>query len=234
MVPLSRGVVSGTIVAMQLQLLRPAFRRLVGQLIALPFAIEIVAFVVEAAFAAIGLYAGGRLRPGLRIFSALLVAVGAAGSGVLITDVNAFMNTPAGFHLQGGQLIDIQPWRAVFNPSMPTEIAHVPVTAHLAAFLGALWSFSGRNPRAASPGRPRWAVVLAALQFALAVIGYGAAHAPYLLYPQVATAVASTGGVMFSALRAAVIVGVVVLVPARVWPWRFFAPACARDGPRLF
>ena len=132
---LGTGVVSGTIVAMQLQLLWPAFMRLVGQLIAVPFAIEVVAFFIEAVFAAIYLYAGDRLRPGWRIFSALLVAVGAGGSALLITDVNAFMNTPTGFHLVNGRLTDIHPWQAVFNPAMPTEISHVIVTAYLAVAL---------------------------------------------------------------------------------------------------
>jgi cytochrome d ubiquinol oxidase subunit I len=132
---LGTGVVSGTIVALQLQLLWPGFMRLVGEIIALPFAIEVVAFFIEAVFTAIYLYAGDRIRPGLRILTALLVAFGAALSAMLITDVNAFMNTPTGFHLQGGQLIDVQPWRAMLNPAMPTELSHVLATAYLTVAL---------------------------------------------------------------------------------------------------
>lgn len=90
----------------------------------------------------------------------------------------------------------------------------------LAAFLGAISAFNWRNQP--SPGRPRWAVLLTVVQFGLAIMGYGAAHAQYLLFPQVPTAEAFTGSAMFSALLLAVIVGVVVLVPAFIWLWRLF------------
>lgn len=129
------GVASGTIVALLLQLLWPGFMRLAGQVIALPLAIEVFAFFLEAIFTAIYLYAGDRLSPRLRLGSALLVAVGGAGSALLITDVNAFMNTPAGFRLVGGAVVDLHPWRAMFNPAMPTELAHVLATAYLATAL---------------------------------------------------------------------------------------------------
>jgi cytochrome d ubiquinol oxidase subunit I len=132
---LGTGVVSGTIVAVQLQLLWPAFMRLVGQLIALPFAIEVFAFFIEAVFTAAYLYGGDRIPPRGRAAAALAVAVGAGASALLITDVNAFMNTPAGFRLRGGVLTDVRPWRAMLNPAMPTELAHVLVSAYLAVAL---------------------------------------------------------------------------------------------------
>jgi cytochrome d ubiquinol oxidase subunit I len=132
---LGTGVVSGTIVALQLQLLWPAFMRLVGQLIALPFAIEVFAFFIEAVFTAIYLYGGDRIPPAGRVVAALGVAVGAGASALLITDVNAFMNTPAGFRAQAGVLTDVRPWRAMLNPAMPTELSHVLVSAYLAVAL---------------------------------------------------------------------------------------------------
>lgn len=132
---LGTGVVSGTIVAVQLQLLWPPLVRLVGQIIALPFAIEVMAFFLEAIFAAAYLWAGDRLSATARIWAALGVTVGAGFSALLITDVNAFMNTPAGFRVVGGQVADIHPWRAMFNPAMPTELIHVLITAYLAVAL---------------------------------------------------------------------------------------------------
>jgi cytochrome d ubiquinol oxidase subunit II len=94
--------------------------------------------------------------------------------------------------------------------------------ASLAAFLAAISALSWRNPDAPSPGRPRWAVLLVALQLGLADIGYGAAHAPYLLFPQVLTADAFTGQTMFAALLAVVVAGLAVMAPAFVWLWRLF------------
>ncbi len=149
---LGASVASGTIVAVQLQLLWPAFMRLAGQIIALPFAIEVFAFFVEAVFTAIYLYAGDRIRPGLRILSALLVAVGAGASALLITDVNAFMNTPTGFRLQNGRLTDVHPWQAMLSPAMPTETSHVLVTAYLAVAF-ALSAFSAIAWLRGAPGR---------------------------------------------------------------------------------
>lgn len=132
---LATGVVTGTIVAVLLQLLWPAFMRLAGQIIILPFAIEVFAFFVEAVFTVIYLHAGDRIAPRLRILSALLVAVAAGASALLITDANAFMNTPTGFRISGGRLTDIQPWKAMISPAMPSELAHVLVTAYLAVSL---------------------------------------------------------------------------------------------------
>lgn len=144
---LGAGVVSGTIVAVQLSLLWPSFMRLVGQIIALPFAIEVFAFFIEAVFTAIYVLAGDRIRPGWRIFSSFAVAAGAAGSALLITDVNAFMNTPTGFRLHDGIMVDVNPWRAMLSASMPSEIAHVLVTAYMTVgFLMAsfaAWGLSG-------------------------------------------------------------------------------------------
>ncbi len=59
------------------------------------------------------------------------VAIGASMSAVFITIVNAFMNAPQGFDIVDGQLVNIQPFLAMFNPAMPTKVAHVLVTAYM-------------------------------------------------------------------------------------------------------
>ena len=52
-------------------------------------------------------------------------------SAVFITIVNAFMNAPRGFDIVDGELVNIQPFLAMFNPAMPTKVAHVLVTAYM-------------------------------------------------------------------------------------------------------
>jgi cytochrome bd ubiquinol oxidase subunit I len=52
-------------------------------------------------------------------------------SAVFITITNAFMNAPQGFDLVNGQLMSIQPLVAMFNPAMPTKVAHVLVSAFM-------------------------------------------------------------------------------------------------------
>ncbi|MBE3557260.1 MAG: cytochrome ubiquinol oxidase subunit I [Firmicutes bacterium] len=128
---LAVGVVSGTIVAVQLTLLWPRFMQLVGEIISLPFLIEVFAFFIEAVFTAIYLYGGDRLAAWQRILSAGLVSLGAVASAVLITDANAFMNTPVGFTLRDGHVVDAHPWQAFFNPAFPSTAFHVAVSAYM-------------------------------------------------------------------------------------------------------
>jgi cytochrome bd ubiquinol oxidase subunit I len=126
------GSVTGTIVGFQITLLWPGFMALAGKVIALPFAIEIFPFFVEAIFLAIYVYGWNRIRnPWLHWLTSLPIVVAAAASGLLITIVNAFMNSPTGFTLKNGQLVDVDPVAAIFNPSMLDEISHVLVTAYL-------------------------------------------------------------------------------------------------------
>ncbi|MFC0216277.1 cytochrome ubiquinol oxidase subunit I [Paenibacillus chartarius] len=125
------AIPSGTIVGVMLALLWPGFMEIVGQVIALPFQVEIWAFFLEALFMAIYVYAADRLSPVMRIVSVVLVAVGASASAVLITDAHAWMNTPRGFQLVNGQVTDIHPWAAVFNPSFFITSMHVLSTAYL-------------------------------------------------------------------------------------------------------
>lgn len=124
------AIPSGTIVGVMLSLLWPGFMEIVGQVIALPFQIEIWAFFLEALFMSIYVYAADRLPAALRIISVIFVALGATASAVLITDAHAWMNTPQGFRLVNGEVVDVNPWAAVFNPSLPTTATHVLVSAY--------------------------------------------------------------------------------------------------------
>lgn len=125
------AIPSGTIVGVMLALLWPGFMAIVGQVIALPFQIEIWAFFLEALFMAIYVYAADRLTPFMRIVSLVFVALGAGGSAVLITDAHAWMNTPRGFRIENGIVTDIHPWAAVMNPSFFITSLHVLSSAYM-------------------------------------------------------------------------------------------------------
>ncbi|WP_227937988.1 cytochrome ubiquinol oxidase subunit I [Alkalihalobacillus deserti] len=125
------AIPSGTIVAVMLSLLWPGFMEIVGQVIALPFQIEIFAFFLEALFLSIYVYAADRLSPTMRIISVFFVALGATASAVLITDAHAWMNTPRGFDIVDGQIINVQPLAAVFNPSFFVTSLHVVGSAYM-------------------------------------------------------------------------------------------------------
>lgn len=123
------AIPSGTIAGVQLSLLWPGFMAVVGEVIALPFQIEIFAFLLEALFMSIYVYAADRLSAKMRLLSVFLVSVGAAASAILITNVHSFEGTPAGFKIVNGKLTDIDPWAAFFNPGFFVTATHVTFTA---------------------------------------------------------------------------------------------------------
>lgn len=125
------GVVTGTIIGLQLSLLWPSFMQAAGHLISLPLFLETFAFFFEAIFLGIYLYTWDRLQPIYHWLLSIPVLVGASASVFFITVVNAFMNTPQGFDIENGMFTNVQPLVAMFNPATPTKVAHVLTTAYL-------------------------------------------------------------------------------------------------------
>ncbi|MBD8005025.1 cytochrome ubiquinol oxidase subunit I [Bacillus norwichensis] len=126
------GVVTGTAIGLQLSLLWPNFMELAGNVIALPLFMETFAFFFEAIFLGIYLYTWDRFEDQRKHLMLLIpVAAGAAFSAVFITIVNAFMNSPQGFDIVNGELVNINPIIAMFNPAMPTKVAHVVASAFM-------------------------------------------------------------------------------------------------------
>ncbi|WP_306984264.1 cytochrome ubiquinol oxidase subunit I [Alkalicoccobacillus murimartini] len=125
------AIPSGTIVAVMLSLLWPHFMEIVGEVIALPFQIEIFAFFLEALFLSIYVYAADRLGPVTRLIAVFFVAFGASASAILITNAHAWMNTPRGFDLVDGQVVNVDPLAAIKAPSFLVTANHVVGTAFM-------------------------------------------------------------------------------------------------------
>jgi cytochrome bd ubiquinol oxidase subunit I len=125
------GIPTGTIAGVQLSLLWPGFMEVIGRVMALPFQIEIYAFFIEALFMSIYVYAANRIAPWMRIVSLILVAIGGLASAVLITNVHAFEGTPAGFNIIDGEITNVDPWKAFFNPSFFVTAGHVALSAYV-------------------------------------------------------------------------------------------------------
>ena len=126
------GVVTGTIIGLQLSLLYPTFMEMGGHVIALPLFMETFAFFFEAIFLSIYLYSFDRFK---NLWTHWLlnipIVLGSTLSAVFITTVNSFMNTPQGFDVEGGKLVNVQPLEAMFNPSVPVRVLHVVFTAYM-------------------------------------------------------------------------------------------------------
>ncbi len=132
------GTASGSLVAVNITVLWPKFMALIGQVAIAPFYIEVFAFFLETIFLAIYLYSWGKLPKEKHMLLMIPVVIGGALSAMLITMINAFMNTPSGFnvnaYLANGTLTGIDPL-AVFNtPSTWIEVSHVLSTSYLAGF----------------------------------------------------------------------------------------------------
>ena len=139
------GVVTGTIIGLQLSLLWPNFMELAGNIIALPLFMEVFAFFFEAIFLGIYLYTWDRFENQKKHFLLLIpVALGGGMSAVFITMVNSFMNAPQGFDIINGIFVNANPILAMFNLAAPTKIAHVLATAYMtsAFVLASIAAFS--------------------------------------------------------------------------------------------
>ncbi|MCW2947562.1 MAG: cytochrome d ubiquinol oxidase, subunit [Actinoallomurus sp.] len=127
------GAVSGTILSFEMGLLWPALMAAYGQVLGLPFALEGIAFFIEAIFLGIYLYTWDRLPRGLHVLSGLPVCVAGVASAFFVVSVNAWMNHPRGFDLVNGRVTHVRPWQALFNAGMPLQTLHMILAAFMVA-----------------------------------------------------------------------------------------------------
>ncbi len=119
------GAVSGTILSFEMGMLWPELMRTYGDVIGLPFALEGIAFFIEAIFIGIYLYGWGRLPGRTHLLMLVPIAVSGLVGTFCIIAVNAWMNSPTGFRLVDGEVTDVDPWRAMFNDGVWVQFAHM-------------------------------------------------------------------------------------------------------------
>jgi cytochrome d ubiquinol oxidase subunit I len=106
--------------------------------IGMPFSLEGFAFFTEAIFLGVYLYGWERVRPSVHIFAGVVVALSGLASAAFVTLVNAWMNAPRGFRVDAaGELVDIDPIRAMTTPFALHEIVHMALAAYMATALAA-------------------------------------------------------------------------------------------------
>jgi cytochrome d ubiquinol oxidase subunit I len=130
------GAVSGTVLSFELGLLWPRFMQWAGPIIGMPFSLEGFAFFLEAIFIGVYLYGWDRVSPRAHLVAGIVVAVSGALSGVFVVTVNAWMNTPAGFEMVNGQVINVDPLAAMLNPAAPAQVVHMLLAAYMAVGFG--------------------------------------------------------------------------------------------------
>ena len=125
------GAVSGTVLSFELGLLWPEFMKRWGAVIGLPFTMEGFAFFLEAIFAGIYLYGWDRLPARVHWLTGWPIAVSGFLSAFFVVTANAWMNSPAGFRMVDGKVVDIDPWAAMFNLASGAQVTHMLVAAYL-------------------------------------------------------------------------------------------------------
>ena len=146
------GAVSGTILSFEFGILWPRWMSTYGDVMGLPFAIEGFAFFTEAIFVGIYLYGWDRLPPHVHLWSGVPIGIAGVASAFFVVAANGFMNTPAGFRLVDGKVVDVHPWAALFNTSLWPEATHMILAAFIVT--GFLVAMPARARAAARIDRP--------------------------------------------------------------------------------
>jgi cytochrome bd ubiquinol oxidase subunit I len=152
------GVVSGVVMAYEFGANWAGFSRVAGPISGVLLTYEVLtAFFLEAGFLGVMLFGWEKVGPKGHFFATVMVAMGTLASTFWILASNSFMQTPQGFALENGQLVPVDWWKVIFNPSFPYRLAHMTIAAYiLAGFLvaacGAYHLLAGRRDRAITRG----------------------------------------------------------------------------------
>src|SRR5207237_6751176 len=105
------GAVSGTILSFEFGILWPRWMGRFGDVMGLPFAIEGLAFFLEAIFIGVYLYGWDRLPPRVHLLAGVPIGIAGVASAFFVVAANGWMNDPTGFTIDaGGNVAHVNPW----------------------------------------------------------------------------------------------------------------------------
>jgi len=127
------GAVTGTILSFEFGILWPKMMGRYGAALGLGFAIEGLAFFLEAIFIGIYLYGWKRLRPRTHFLLGLALPPAGILGTFAVLSANAFMNTPAGIVVDSGRVIDVDAGAVLFTRALGYEFWHFTIALYMAA-----------------------------------------------------------------------------------------------------
>jgi cytochrome d ubiquinol oxidase subunit I len=127
------GAVSGTVLSFELGLLWPGLMGRYGAAFGIPFAVEGLFFFVEAIFVAIYIYGWDRMRPWPHFWSGVPIVLSGIGGTSSVVAANAWLNSPAGITVSGGEVVDVRPLEVFFNDAFWYEALHMLLAAYMVA-----------------------------------------------------------------------------------------------------
>jgi len=108
------------------------YSRFVGNIFGAPLAAEgLLAFFLESTFLGILLFGRKKVSKRFYYVSAWLVWAGSLLSALWILIANSWMQTPAGYKIEGGKAVLTSFWAAAFNPSTAPRYFHTVASALL-------------------------------------------------------------------------------------------------------
>jgi cytochrome bd ubiquinol oxidase subunit I len=147
------GAVTGTVLSFEFGLLWPRFMGQWGEAFGVPFAFEGLFFFTEAVFVSIYIFGWRRLRPWPHFWTGVPIVIAGIGGSASVVAANAWMNSPSGFtRNSAGDIVDVDPWRVIFNDAMPLMALHMIIAAYvvggfLVASVYAVGMLRGRRDR---------------------------------------------------------------------------------------
>jgi cytochrome bd ubiquinol oxidase subunit I len=120
------GVVTGVVLEFEFGTNFSRFAQAVANIFSPLLAYEVMtAFFLEAGFLGIMLFGWKRIPPAVHFLATCLVSLGSILSGFWILAANSWMQTPAGYRLEGGKFMVVDFAAAIFNPSLPSRFSHM-------------------------------------------------------------------------------------------------------------
>ncbi|CCH57101.1 cytochrome bd-I oxidase subunit I [Fibrisoma limi BUZ 3] len=128
------GVATGIVMEFEFGTNWATYSRYVGDVFGSALAAEgIFAFALESGFLGILLFGWNRVSPRVHFMATVLVALGSIFSAIWIVVANSWMQTPAGFRIEGHEMqaraVITDFWAMIFNPSSVERLSHVLVGA---------------------------------------------------------------------------------------------------------
>jgi len=128
------GAVTGTILSFEFGILWPKLMGRFGAALGMGFAIEGLAFFLEAIFIGIYLYGWTRLRPRTHFLLGLALPPAGVLGTVSVLATNAFMNTPGGVTLgSSGEVTSVDVLGALFTRALAYEFWHFLIAIYITA-----------------------------------------------------------------------------------------------------
>jgi cytochrome d ubiquinol oxidase subunit I len=138
------GVVTGTILSFELGLLWPEFMATFGEVFGFAFSLEGFSFFMEAIFIAIYVYGWDRLPRRTHLLCGVPIVIAGITGSMFVISVNGWMNSPTGFRIENGEVVDVKPLQALFNGNLWHELVHMYLAGFIVAsfIVAAIYAFS--------------------------------------------------------------------------------------------